>query len=50
MITYITPLLMSSGPGRSIQVWSLNSFCGLNSSLSTRLKPKMITTTVIVRR
>ena len=44
MIRYITALLKSSGPGRSIQVSSLNSFCGTNSSLSWRVKPKMRTT------
>ena len=43
MIRYITALLKSSGPGRSIQVSSLNSFCGWNSSLSRRVKPKITT-------
>ena len=41
---YMTALLMSIGPGRSTQVSSLNSFCGVNSSLSCRVKPKMTTT------
>ena len=45
MNRYSTPLLKSSGPGRSIQVSSLNSFWGWNSSLSSRLKPKIRMTT-----
>ena len=41
MTRYITALLMSNGPGRLTQVSSLNSFCGWNSSLSRRVKPKI---------
>ena len=41
---------MSSGPGRSIQVSSLNSFCGWNSSLSCRVKPKITTIATIEKR
>ena len=49
MIRYTTALLMSNGPGRSIQVSSLNSFCGWKCSSSRRVKPKIATTRISER-